>query len=50
MADMKEEIQAAVKIRIGLVLWLYILSRYCVLGKNPHAFREHIWNPTDLYL
>ena len=50
MADLTDEMQESVMIRIGLILLLSILSRDCVLGKTQRDFRKHAWNLTTLYL
>ena len=41
MADLTDEMQESVMIRIGLILLLSILSRDCVLGKTQRDFRKH---------
>ena len=50
MNDLTDDIQEAMVIGMGFVLWLSILSRDCVLGKTPCDVREHAWKPTALYL
>ena len=50
MDDLTDEMQEAVMIGIGIVLWLSIIYRDFVLGETPRAFREHAWNPPALYL
>ena len=50
MDDLTDEMQESVTIGIGLILWLSILSRDCVLGETPRDFRKHAWNLPALYL